>query len=119
MPQSAAIFTTRRTASAPARWPAGRGSPRRVAQRPLPSMTMATCREVLCFIKLSRKKKEFTSARTRYADQRFHVVEVALERPPAEGGESVFGPGNTAFEGFITGDVVRVFELARVDAEIA
>ncbi len=58
MPHPGAIRTTRRTASAPARCPAARGSPRRVAQRPLPSMTMATWKEVLCFIKLSRKKKQ-------------------------------------------------------------
>src|SRR5512139_2370244 len=32
------------TAFAPARWPAMRGSPRLAAQRPLPSMMMATCR---------------------------------------------------------------------------
>src|SRR6188474_1727383 len=35
---------TRRMFSVPARWPAARGSPRCVAQRPLPSMMMATCR---------------------------------------------------------------------------
>src|ERR1700722_2624029 len=34
----------RRADSAPARWPAERGSPRAVAQRPLPSEMMATCR---------------------------------------------------------------------------
>src|ERR1700676_5309953 len=43
MPRPGAASTTRRTALTPARWPAARGSPRRVAQRPLPSMMMATC----------------------------------------------------------------------------
>ena len=43
MPTSGARSTTRRTAATPARWPATRGKPRRVAQRPLPSMMMATC----------------------------------------------------------------------------
>src|SRR6266576_6929141 len=119
MPQPGAISTARRTASAPARCPAARGSPRRVAQRPLPSMTIATWREVLCIIKQSRKKKESTSACARRADQRFHVVEVALERPPAEGGESVFGFRDAACERLVAGDVVRVLELARVDAEVA
>src|SRR5947209_5082530 len=44
MPSSGAVSTTRRTASTPARCPAVRGKPRRVAQRPLPSMMIATCR---------------------------------------------------------------------------
>ena len=44
MPSSAAAVTVRRTASAPRRWPAMRGRPRDFAQRPLPSMMMATCR---------------------------------------------------------------------------
>src|SRR5688572_14197163 len=34
----------RRSASAPSRWPAARGRPRALAQRPLPSMMMATWR---------------------------------------------------------------------------
>jgi hypothetical protein len=41
-PRSFAARTTVRTASTPLRWPSARGSPRRVAQRPLPSMMMAT-----------------------------------------------------------------------------
>src|SRR5689334_22029725 len=42
MPSSAAPVTVRRTASAPRLWPAIRGSPRAFAQRPLPSMMIAT-----------------------------------------------------------------------------
>src|ERR1700688_949953 len=42
MPSSAAALTVRRTASAPRLWPAIRGRPRDLAQRPLPSMMMAT-----------------------------------------------------------------------------
>src|SRR5579862_3117817 len=42
MPSSAAALTVRRTASAPRLWPAIRGRPRDFAQRPLPSMMMAT-----------------------------------------------------------------------------
>jgi hypothetical protein len=56
MPSPGAASTERRTASAPARWPATRGNPRRVAQRPLPSITMATWREELCDIKSTLKK---------------------------------------------------------------
>src|SRR6185436_5658971 len=37
-------FTASRTLSRPARWPMSRGTPRAFAQRPLPSMMIATCR---------------------------------------------------------------------------
>src|SRR5262245_47913663 len=43
MPSSCAARTTRRNASTPRRWPSARGRPRAAAQRPLPSMMMATC----------------------------------------------------------------------------
>src|SRR5512134_296063 len=43
MPSSSALRTMARTASTPARCPALRSSPRRSAQRPLPSMMTATC----------------------------------------------------------------------------
>src|SRR6266487_1433118 len=119
MPQPGAISTTRRTAAAPARWPAARGSPRRVAQRPLPSMTMATWKEVLCFIKSPAKKKMTPSACARRANQRFHVIEIALERPPSEGGESVLRLGDAARERLVARDVLGVFELPRMDAEVA
>jgi hypothetical protein len=42
MPSSSAARTVLRTASTPRRWPSPRGSPRCAAQRPLPSMMMAT-----------------------------------------------------------------------------
>src|SRR6202035_4758327 len=44
MPRSPAARTVRRNASTPRRWPSTRGNPRCAAQRPLPSMMMATCR---------------------------------------------------------------------------
>src|SRR6267378_522486 len=44
MPSRGAASITRRAASAPARWPAERGRPREVAQRPFPSEMMATWR---------------------------------------------------------------------------
>src|SRR5215471_7939907 len=44
IPRRGAASMTRRAVSAPARWPAERGSPRDVAQRPLPSEIMATCK---------------------------------------------------------------------------
>src|SRR6266550_1239171 len=42
MPRSMPASTVRRSARVPARWPAAVGSPRRRAQRPLPSMMIAT-----------------------------------------------------------------------------
>src|SRR6516162_6692307 len=44
MPRSPAARTVRRSASTPRRCPSPRGSPRAAAQRPFPSMMMATCR---------------------------------------------------------------------------
>src|ERR1700694_5509569 len=44
MPSSLAARTTRRNSSTPRRWPSPRGKPRAAAQRPLPSMIMATCK---------------------------------------------------------------------------
>src|ERR1700736_2361749 len=44
MPSSLAARTTRRNASTPRRWPSARGRPRAAAQRPLPSMMIATCK---------------------------------------------------------------------------
>src|SRR6516162_10875175 len=44
IPRSPAARTVRRSASTPRRCPSPRGSPRAAAQRPFPSMMMATCR---------------------------------------------------------------------------
>src|SRR4051812_37895692 len=43
MPSSLAARTTRRSASTPRRCPSARGRPRAAAQRPFPSMMIATC----------------------------------------------------------------------------
>jgi len=45
-PASIAPSTASRTAFIPARWPNGRGSRRSLAQRPLPSMMIATWRGI-------------------------------------------------------------------------
>src|SRR5512145_1268745 len=47
MPRSAQARTVRTSASTPCLWPKKRGMKRRLAQRPLPSMTIATWRGVL------------------------------------------------------------------------
>src|SRR3954471_4579941 len=44
MPRSTASRRRALTASAPARWPSTTGRPRACAQRPLPSVMIATCR---------------------------------------------------------------------------
>src|SRR5260370_39344501 len=115
-----AASTTRRTERAPAWWPAVRGRPRRAAQRPLPSMMIATCGEVLCLIKLILKKKDGPrSALARRADQRLHVVDVALQRAPPGGREPVLCLGYAASKRLHARDVGSVLQLARVHAQIA
>src|SRR5580698_2258110 len=106
MPRSGAASTARRKASAPARCPATRGSPRAEAQRPLPSMMMAACSrpEVLCGIpelfdiKNGSKKRGLTFPNG--LDQRFHVIQIFLQSAPAGLGQTVLGLGHAAFKGF-------------------
>src|SRR5438094_203779 len=52
-------------------------------------------------------------------NERLHVGDVLLERLPAGRGEAVFRFRHPALEAFLDGDVARVFELARVHAEVA
>src|SRR5712691_10455025 len=118
MPSSGAASTARRTAPAPARWPATRGRPRRAAQRPLPSMMIATCIEELCGIK-SVLKKIPGSPLTGDANERFHVVQVVLQGTPAGARQPVFGLRDPSFERLRAGDVRRLLELAGVHAQVA
>ena len=53
------------------------------------------------------------------ADPFFHLVEVFGEGAAAGGGEAVLGAGDAAFKKFHAGNVLRFFELAGVDAEVA
>src|SRR4051794_20709953 len=113
----------RRTTFAPIRCPASRGCSRRTAQRPFPSMIIATCSpgkvlaKVLCFIK-RQSKKERGSPFADGLDERFHVVQVLLERPPASRGQPVLGARDPVVEGLLAGDVLRLLELPRVHAQI-
>src|SRR5580692_1339128 len=86
MPNAGAASTMRLTVSTPARCPAARGRPRARAQRPLPSMMIAVCR-VLCIIKLLPIKKDLLLAHG--VDERFHVIEISLQRAPAGGRQFV------------------------------
>src|SRR2546427_5556549 len=61
-PSPGAASTVRRTASAPARWPATRGRPRRVAQRPLRSeehtSELQSQSNLVCRLLLEKKKQK-------------------------------------------------------------
>src|SRR5581483_8603389 len=96
MPHFGAACTTRRTASAPERWPATRGKPRAVAHLPFPSMIIPTCRE-LCVIKLSDIKKD-PLLFPHCLNQAFHVIQIALQGPPARRRNLVLRLGHAAFE---------------------
>src|SRR5579871_2470100 len=111
MPKSLALSTTRRSASTPALWPAIRGSPRETAQRPLPSMMTAACKDsiLLCGIAL-----QFPHG----IDQCFHVIQIFFERTAADVGDTVFGLRQAALKGFVAGDIAGLFELARMDTKI-
>src|SRR5919205_3788683 len=126
MPRSGADSSTRRSARAPASWPADRGNLRPVAQRPLPSMMIATCSpagcsdKVLCSIKLYSKKKTVPNLLVAHRlDQRFHMVQVALKRAATGLGQTIFGLRNPSIEGFRAGDVLRFLQLAGMHAEVA
>src|ERR1035437_9206995 len=115
-PESGAASTTRRAASTPARCPMMRGRPRPVAHRPLPSMMIPTCR-VLCSSKLIGIKKGSLLI-AHGLDQRFHVVQVALERTPPGGGQPVLGARNAAGEGLDAVYISGFFQFACVDTQI-
>src|SRR5207302_1998861 len=53
------------------------------------------------------------------ADERFHVVEIALQGAPTRGRQPVFGLGDAAGERFAARDVLRFLELAGVHAQVA
>src|SRR5690606_20262453 len=97
---STAASTIFRTVSAPARCPAGRGSPLCTAHRPFPSMMIATC------IDDSRSKSYFAAQSTclielataRRLDQRFHMTQIALEYPSPLRRQAVLGFRHTGRE---------------------
>src|SRR5437867_10107887 len=59
------------------------------------------------------------SAVPRSANQRLHVVQVALQGATAERRQRVTGLRNATLEAFVARDVMRLFELPSVDAEVA
>src|SRR5262249_10068826 len=64
IPRSPAARTVRRSASTPRRCPSPRGSPRAAAQRPLPSMMMATCRGTAILPSWAVRSRSFLVIRT-------------------------------------------------------
>src|SRR5512146_409830 len=125
IPRSGAASTIRRTTSAPARCPAARERPWRVAQRPLPSMMIPTWMpaggEAAGWPGFIGSRLPFGTAPAvpHGTDQGFHVVEVMLECLASRGAQPVFRAGEAPLEGLGAGYVPRLLELPGVDAEIA
>src|SRR5882762_10671796 len=151
MPMRGAAAMTRRADSAPARWPAERGKPREVAQRPLPSEMIATwsrgagvmagCavgigRTVRCcmsmfflrrggslvnysVIQSEKTKKFWRLAFARRANQRFHMIQVALQCPTPRCRQAIFRLRQAPVERFRAHDVLGLFQLASVNAQVA
>src|SRR5690349_11507798 len=76
------------------------------------------CDEALCVIKYNLKKKA-TSAIPGAPDDRLHVGQVALQRPPAGGAQAILRPGHPPLERLGAEDVGGLLELARVYAQVA
>src|ERR1051326_4935431 len=53
------------------------------------------------------------------ADDRLHVAEVAFERLATGGGQAILGLGRAPVEIFFADDVLRLFQLARVHAQVS
>src|ERR1019366_3193105 len=93
-----------------------RGSPRPVAHRPLPSMMIPTCR-VLCISKLTGIKKD-SLLFTRGLNERFHVIQVALQRTPPGGRQPVIGARHTTGEALGAVHVPGFFQLPCMNTEV-
>ena len=55
----------------------------------------------------------------RGADERFHMIEIALQSTTAGGGNPIFRAWNTPLERLGTGHVRGILELARMNAQVA
>src|SRR6516165_1120162 len=53
------------------------------------------------------------------ADQRFRMIDIALECLASRRCQSIFGFGRASVEGLFANDVVRFFQRSRVDAQVA
>src|SRR5271165_4844654 len=121
MPQEGAASTTRRSAAAPARWPAMRGSPRCVAQRPLPSIMMAAC-NLWCFsceVDMNFDVISFELTVAHGVNQRFHVIEILFQCLTACLRKTVFGARHAAFKRLSARNVVGLFQFSRVHTQVS
>ena len=64
-------------------------------------------------------KKIFRSSLSCGTDQRFHVVEIFFQGPSAGRAEAEFSLWQAIGKALGAGDVAGVFQLARVDAQVA
>src|ERR1700722_11410173 len=64
-------------------------------------------------------KRISRSSLSRGTDQRFHMIEIFFQRPAASRRQPKFGLEQPAREGLGAADVPGVFQLARVDAQVA
>src|SRR5262249_55526114 len=71
-----------------------------------------------CKVKGHEKSTPRSLSLTGRPDERFHVVEVALERAPSGRRQAILGLRQAPLEGLRARDVLGVLELARVDAEV-
>src|SRR6185503_3641404 len=53
------------------------------------------------------------------ANEGFHVIEVPLQRLPSRRAQPVFGPRQPPLEGLGASDIPGLFQLSRVNAEVA
>src|SRR5690606_10489906 len=70
----------------------------------------------LCIVKCKSPAKRLPAARG--PDQRFHVIEIALEYPPPFRSQAVLGFRNASRKRLAARDVARFFELASVAAQV-
>src|SRR5271163_2698232 len=92
----AAISTVARTAFAPSMWPAVRGSPRSVAQRPFPSMMIATC--------MGRLNSP------RRLDDGLDMLEITQQGLFSNLRDAIVGFRSAAFERLLAHDIARFLE---------
>src|SRR5215213_10885257 len=99
MPSSSAPWTVSYRASSPAAWPSVRGRPRFCAHRPLPSMTMATCRGMRRGSSASRStpgRYRWIAAVRGRSEERIgprRLLRVSLVPEPAEGARAALPVG--------------------------
>src|SRR4051794_14162969 len=122
MPRSTASRSRALTVSAPAWWPARTGTPRAWAQRPLPSVMMATYRGSVMTVRerASVRAKRFEPARSRRSnlqDLRFLALEVRVQLGDALVGDLLqLGLGAALL---VLADLALLAQLAQVVHDVA